>query len=101
MQIRITTKDERAIVFVAGSLGTKAYSVFREACDAQLRSPGVALLEIDLSGVSYCNSQALGMLMLAREHAQKAGKSLLLSNPNQMVRNALELANFQKIFQIV
>lgn len=57
-------------------------------------------MELDLSGVDYLDSSALGMLILLRERAHSTGKKVILSGPNAAVRGILEIANFNKLFTI-
>ena len=56
---------------------------------------------IDLAGVDYLDSSALGMLLMLRDRANTARKALSLANPRGMVKQALEIARFDKLFSIV
>jgi len=74
---------------------------FKEAYDPQLGNAAVSAIEINLAGVEYLDSSALGMLLMLRERATAAGKSLKLCRPGAGVSQILEIANFSKLFTIV
>jgi anti-anti-sigma factor len=54
---------------------------------------------VDLSGVEYLDSSALGMLLQLREHGHK-GREVELVNGNQGVKEILRIANFEKLFKV-
>lgn len=74
---------------------------FKEAYDPQLTNAAVSAIDVNLAGVDYLDSSALGMLLMLRERATAAGKSLKLSRPCSSVAQILEIANFSKLFNIV
>jgi len=53
---------------------------------------------IDLGGVDYLDSSALGMLLLLRERAESMGKTVSLTRMQGTVKQVLDVANFDKIF---
>lgn len=55
---------------------------------------------VDLAGTTYLDSAALGMLLVLRDKARARGKSIVISRPDGLVREALERARFEKIFDI-
>jgi anti-anti-sigma factor len=69
--------------------------------DAVLQNKDVDSVVIDLAAVEYLDSSALGMLLMLRDRTNTAKKSLSLANPRGMVKQALEIARFDKLFSIV
>ncbi len=51
-------------------------------------------------GVDFVDSAALGMLLLARDEAEKHRKRLILSGATGQVRKMFEMARFGSIFSI-
>jgi anti-anti-sigma factor len=51
--------------------------------------------------VDYIDSSALGMLLMLREKANGARKKLALASPRGVVKQALDIAHFEKLFPIV
>ena len=61
----------------------------------------VRSVTINMAGVDYLDSSALGMLLMLRDKAAAANKALKLSNVRGAVKQVLEIANFGKLFSIV
>ena len=87
-------------VFLVGQFDFNAHKAFRLACQELLDNSGVTDIEIDFDQVPYLDSSALGMLLLLKERASHAGKSLALVNCKETVRQVLEIACFNKLFTI-
>jgi anti-anti-sigma factor len=65
-----------------------------------IKSGEAANFTLDLSGVEFVDSAALGMFLVAREEAKKKGVNLTLSNPVGQVQNMFQLSNFSSLFNI-
>ena len=100
MSIKVTVSGNTATINMSGRFDFNAQREFKEAYDPQLTNTTVTAVEINLSGVNYLDSSALGMLLMLRERATSAGKTLKLCNPTPSVAQILEIANFSKLFTI-
>lgn len=60
----------------------------------------IARYVIDLARTDYMDSSALGMLLLLREHVQGDRDRVRIVNCNPEIRKILEIANFDKLFEI-
>lgn len=94
-----TLKDTQTIR-LAGRFDFNSYKEFRSAYGKGLDDAAVRKIEVDFSGVDYLDSSALGMLLLLRERAQAGKKSVTLANCRGVVRQVLEVANFQTVFNM-
>lgn len=101
MQISTSMNSDRAVIKLAGRFDFNEHRVVKAAYEPLLQQDGLKTLEIDLKGIEYLDSSALGMLMLMRERAQSAGKTVLLSNPSETVAQILDIANFSKLFTVL
>jgi anti-anti-sigma factor len=101
MQITLRSEDKRAILRLTGRFEFSMHREFREAVDTALQNKDVETVVIDLAGVEYLDSSALGMLLMLRDRANTAKKSLSLASPRGMVKQALDIARFDKLFSIV
>ncbi len=99
-QINITTTDGMATLYLGGRFDFNTQKEFRTAYNPLLVDATVRAIRIDFSKVDYLDSSALGMLMLMRERAQEAGKTVELCKPNETVRKILVIANFGKLFKM-
>jgi len=101
MQISNSMKADTAVIKLSGRFDFNEHRGIKAAYEPLLQQAGVTTLEIDLEGIEYLDSSALGMMMLMRERAQAAGKKVLLSHPSETVAQILDIANFSKLFTIL
>lgn len=100
MEIRQAKNGNQAKLSLNGRFDFNVHREFKEAYMALLGDESVHSIEVNLSEVSYLDSSALGMLLMLRERALTANKQISLSNPNKMVTQVLDIANFHKLFTI-
>ena len=100
MNINVSTSGPVATIHMNGRFDFNAHRAFKEAYDPLLQQKAVSGIEIDLSGVEYMDSSALGMLLLLRERSETEGKSVALVRPNNTLMQILDIANFKKLFTI-
>lgn len=77
------------------------YSVHKDFRDAykSVTTPKTNF-SINLSATKYIDSSALGMLLLAKEHADNLGGSVTLVRPSDASMKILKVASFDTIFNI-
>lgn len=100
MQISTTLDHTIARITMSGRFDFSSHRLFRDTYDEILENPDVTEIMIDLGAIEYLDSSALGMLLLLREKTGNAGKSMTLTNCHGVVRQVLEVANFNKLFTI-
>jgi HptB-dependent secretion and biofilm anti anti-sigma factor len=101
VQTDVLINDETAVVTLSGRFDFGANREFHESCAACLDAKQIREIVVNLGGVDYLDSSALGMLLLFKERADAAAKRVLLSDCHGTVRQVLGIANFDKIFGIV
>ena len=100
MQATIKKDSGTVEVRLSGRFDFNAHRDFRAAYEPLMTDGDVRALTIDMGGVDYLDSSALGMLLMLRDKAAAANKALTLSNVRGPVKQVLEIANFGKLFQI-
>jgi len=100
MQINVEVVDHKARISLNGRFDFNSHREFRHSYDSPLKTGAVSELEVDLGEVQYLDSSALGMLLMLKEKAQAADKSITLSNCRGTVKEVLDIANFGKLFNI-
>jgi anti-anti-sigma factor len=100
MQTTTLIQNGKAVVRLQGRFDFSARREFRDCCGVLLESGEVRELNLDLAGVDYVDSSALGMLLLLKERADAVSKPVALHNCKGIVRQVLDIANFGKIFSI-
>jgi anti-anti-sigma factor len=100
MHTDISVINARARIALSGRFDFSAHRTFKTAYEGQIRSSEVLAIEIDLGAVDYLDSAALGMLLLLRDQATNARKTVILTNCRGIVQQILDVANFRKLFAI-
>lgn len=101
MQIGSDTAGSGATLRLTGNFDMEAHALFRNAYRQILDAGAVRTLTLDLSGVDYIDSSALGMLLLLQGEAGKQGIGIALGGCRPFVLHVLTTANFHKLFKIV
>lgn len=86
-------------VTLQGKFTFADHEAFREVLQ-KINTPEVNQVVIGLSGVSFVDSAAMGMLLLARDEASKYKKSLVLTGAEGQVKKMFDMANFQNLFAL-
>ncbi|HNF92415.1 MAG TPA: STAS domain-containing protein [Accumulibacter sp.] len=100
MQASITKESGTAEVRLSGRFDFNAHRDFRNAYEPLMAESDIRAVTIDMGGVEYLDSSALGMLLMLRDKAGAANKALTLTNVRGPVKQVLEIANFGKLFRI-
>lgn len=96
MDIKTFNNDGKIRFVLSGSFTFDAYRDFKAEYTLILDSGNFKEIEIDLGGVEYLDSSALGMLLLLKERI--GNKPIVLSNSRGTVKSVLEIANFHQLF---
>lgn len=100
MEANVSTADNATVIRLAGRFDFNSHREFREAVDAATAEGTKGEICVDLAGVDYLDSSALGMLLMLRDKARGAGRSVSLANCRGAVKQVIEIANFSKLFTI-
>lgn len=96
MQIKTFKNNGNVRLVLGGRFTFDAYHDFKAEFTPVLDSGDFKELEIDLGGVEYLDSSALGMLLLLKERV--VNKPIVLSNAKGTVKSVMEIANFHQLF---
>jgi len=99
LNVDVRHDAEASRLTLSGRFDHGTASVFGKALRPCLSKQGVEVV-IDFADVAYIDSMALGSLLVYRERLASNGNKLVLANCTGPVRDAMHLANFQKIFEI-
>ena len=86
-------------VSLAGEVDLSRFEEIDQAL-AEAEASAPATLEIDVSEVSFMDSQGLRLLLRARERAAAKDRRLTLVDPSPAVRHLLELSGLNDEFDI-
>lgn len=98
LQIQTSVSGQTARIALSGRFDFTSQQQLRAGYEAPLDDEGVRLVEIDLGGVAFLDSTAMGLLLLLKERATGADKELVLTNCQGAPLLVLKMAHFDRIF---
>lgn len=100
MQVNMTSSGGKIVIGLQGRFDFNAHREFREAVDQAMKDTAHHI-HVDLGGVDYLDSSALGMLLMMRDKAKGVGKEIVLANAHGPVKQVIDIANFSKLFAVI
>lgn len=100
MDVTSSTYNGTEVIRLRGRFDFSAHREFRPAVNAAFANSAIQEVQIDLGAVDYIDSSALGLLLVIRDEAKKAGKTVSLYNAAGIVKQALSVSKFEKLFAI-
>jgi anti-anti-sigma factor len=91
---------ETAVIRLTGRFDFSRHREFKNCYEAALKEPALRGIDVDLEGVDYLDSSALGMLLLLKERADGRSLAVSLVNCRGIVKEILDVANFGTMFAV-
>ena len=98
MKYQLNQAGGKTVLAVSDQLVAADRSEFDSLLPRVFSSGG--MVEVDLEELTFMDSAGLGMLLTLREHAVKNDGSVTLARPRGAVKEMLELACFDTLFEI-
>jgi anti-anti-sigma factor len=98
LTLEVGTNDGVVTAVVAGEIDIASRPELEEAIERLEQTP--ADLVIDLSGVTFVDSQGVNLLVHVHRVLQEAGASLAVARPSPVVRKVLELTGVDTYIDI-
>lgn len=90
-------KTATVTLVVKGHFDYSCQQEFREAFTHYPKGYGYI---VDLHGVGYIDSSALGMLLLLRDYAGGDDSNIAIKGASEFVTTALKMARFERLFAL-
>ena len=90
--MRVEFDDNGAKVSISGEFTFGDHAAFKSMADRVFEGRGWPIV-IDLAKLEFIDSAGLGMLLIVRDEAEKARRSLILRGPCGQVKRMLFLAS--------
>ena len=100
MNITTSIVGSMMTIYVQGRFDSAMRQKFNGAMRDAVGHPSATQIEVHLGATDYIDSSACGMLLLLKNLADPAGKTVSLSNAKGAVKQVLGVMNFGKLFQI-
>lgn len=98
MEYQLRRDADAVEVLAIGKLTMRDHELVQEIC-GKFAGPERRVV-LDLSKVDFIDSAGFGLLLVAQDHAQRAGKALSLRKPQGHILKLLELGDFGRIVPI-
>jgi anti-sigma B factor antagonist len=98
-KLSVFSRPAFTIVRLAGDLDVATTPALRERLLTAF-SPGIRLLIIDLSGVSFCDVSALAALIGMQRRARGLGITVRLAAPRPQVARLLRITGLDRSFRV-
>ncbi|OKK22918.1 hypothetical protein AMK16_01755 [Streptomyces sp. CB00455] len=89
------------MVRVSGELDIDRAPQLRTTLRGALTDTDGGDIVVDLSGVEFCDSTGLNVLLQARLEAEEKGRAVCLAGPRPQMRQLLELTGAHVLFPVV
>jgi len=99
MDVKVQEMNRADLAVVSGRVDSSTAADLGAALNERINN-GTLNIVIDLSGVDYMSSGGLRELVAALKRVKKDGGDVRLCAPSARVREVLELAGLDSIFQI-
>lgn len=94
-------KGTTAIITLQGRFVFDCHETFKHLIAPLMDGQAIHEIHLDFTALDYLDSNALGMLLLLREKAQKQGIAIHILNPSRAVMEILDMVQFDKLFTIL
>ncbi len=100
MEITSEKRGDTTVAFIRGEIDHHNAKFARDTLDSIIETEQPIRFGLDLSGVSFCDSSGLGLVMGRMRKCQTVGSTLVIKNPSQAAYRILEIAGMDKILKI-
>ena len=100
MDIQVVQSNGATVAYLTGEIDHHNATVARAALDEIIESTRPIRFGLDLSGVSFCDSSGLGLVMGRMRKCQQVGSSIFIKDPSPAARKMLEIAGMDRILKI-
>jgi HptB-dependent secretion and biofilm anti anti-sigma factor len=97
--MRFEFDDEDARVSISGEFTFTDHTAFKAIAGRLFEKQGKPIV-IDLAKLEFIDSAGLGMLLIVRDEADKAGRRLILRGPCGQVKRMFEVTKFDTFFTV-
>ncbi len=103
MELKVSSQSQgdQAIVTVSGEIDLYTAPRLQGELTAVLDGGRPVRVVVDMSGVEFCDSTGMNVLLSARKRAREHGGGLDLASPRPAVRKILQVTGLDSVFTVV
>jgi len=100
MKIASKVQDGQVHLLLTGRFTFEDHKAYKAEITGALGADGVKDIVLDMTGLTYLDSSALGALLLGREMADAKGIGMSIKGPQPGVLSILKVVKFDQMFHI-
>jgi len=103
VELKVSSRAEgdRIIVALSGEIDLYTAPRLQSQLAAALNTEYPVRLVVDMSGVDFCDSTGMNVLLAAQRLARERGGDMELSAPRPPVRKILQVTGLESVFTVV
>jgi anti-sigma B factor antagonist len=94
---RMTREAGVSTILLSGELDLASASTVQALLFEEVESPDVTAVRVDLAGVGFLDSSALGVLISGLNHAHKEGRGFAVVNPSPAAQRLLAVTGLDEV----
>jgi len=98
MTITVKLKGTVANIVLSDGIDYASQEEFKTACQQALSMKDAREIQVDFTNASFLDSAGIRALFLLQKEANASGKSVILLNCNDNIRNIFEIGGFDAVF---
>ena len=102
VELRVSSRSQgdHVVLVLAGEIDLYTAPRLQSELSAALADGAPAQIVVDMSGVEFCDSTGMNVLLAAHRLATERGGDLTLAAPRPSVRKILEVTGLESVFTI-
>ncbi len=103
VELKVSSRAEgdRVIVALSGEIDLYTAPRLQSQLAQALNTDHAVRLVVDMSGVDFCDSTGMNVLLAAQRLAREHGGNIELSGPRPAVRKILQVTGLESVFTVV
>lgn len=98
MTITVEFTGTEARIVLSGGIDYATQEEFKNANKQAISAEGVREIQVDFAQADFLDSSGIRALLVLNKEANATGKSLILMNCNDHLREIFEIGGFDKVF---
>jgi anti-sigma B factor antagonist len=102
VELKVTTRSQgdHTVISVTGEIDLYTAPKLQSELMTALDSSPVRLI-VDMSGVEFCDSTGINVLLAAHRQARERGGELQLAGPGSATRKVLQVTGLESVFTVL
>lgn len=102
MELKVSSRSEgdRTVVAVSGEIDLYTAPRLHSELAAAVMGEGQPRVVVDMTGVEFCDSTGMNVLLAALRRVRERGGELVLAAPRPAVRKILQVTGLESVFTV-